>query len=89
MSGVNGDRCVDGKLLRSMDMDRNELARVKIRALVAMAVREQGRMLRRILGPKWEEVTGDWRKLHNWSFMICASHHVAYYSGDQYGTCGG
>jgi hypothetical protein len=24
-----------------------------------------GRVLRRILGPKRDEVTGDWRKLHN------------------------
>ena len=22
-------------------------------------------MLRRIFGPKWDEVTGEWRKLHN------------------------
>jgi hypothetical protein len=25
----------------------------------------ENRMLRRILGPKMKEVTGDWRKLHN------------------------
>jgi uncharacterized membrane protein len=25
----------------------------------------ENRMLRRILGPKKDEVTGDWRKLHN------------------------
>jgi len=23
------------------------------------------RVLRRIFGPKWDEVTGEWRKLHN------------------------
>jgi hypothetical protein len=23
------------------------------------------RVLRRLFGPKWDEVTGDWRKLHN------------------------
>jgi len=22
-------------------------------------------VLRKIFGPKWEEVTGDWKKLHN------------------------
>jgi hypothetical protein len=25
----------------------------------------ENRVLKRIFGPKWEEVTGSWRKLHN------------------------
>jgi hypothetical protein len=25
----------------------------------------ENRVLRRIFGPKWEEVTGEWKKLHN------------------------
>jgi hypothetical protein len=25
----------------------------------------ENRVLRRVLGPKWDEVTGEWRKLHN------------------------
>jgi hypothetical protein len=25
----------------------------------------ENKMLRRIFGPKWDEVTGEWRKLHN------------------------
>jgi hypothetical protein len=25
----------------------------------------ENRMLRRIFGPKWDEVTGQWRNLHN------------------------
>jgi hypothetical protein len=25
----------------------------------------ENRMLRRIFGPKWKELTGEWRKLHN------------------------
>jgi hypothetical protein len=25
----------------------------------------ENRVLRRIFGPRWDEVTGDWRKLHN------------------------
>jgi hypothetical protein len=25
----------------------------------------ENRVLRRIFGPKWEEVAGDWRRLHN------------------------
>jgi hypothetical protein len=26
------------------------------------------RVLRRIIGPRWDQVTGDWRKLHNEEF---------------------
>jgi hypothetical protein len=25
----------------------------------------ENRMLRRIFGPKWDEITGEWRKLHS------------------------
>jgi hypothetical protein len=25
----------------------------------------ENRVLRRIFGPKWDEVTGEWRKMHN------------------------
>jgi hypothetical protein len=25
----------------------------------------ENKVLRRIFGPKWDEVTGEWRKLHN------------------------
>jgi hypothetical protein len=28
-------------------------------------LRVENRTLRRIFGPKWDEVTGEWRKLHN------------------------
>jgi hypothetical protein len=34
------------------------------------------RVLRRIFGPKRDEVTGEWRKLHNESFMICTPHPI-------------
>jgi hypothetical protein len=34
----------------------------------------ENRMLRRILGPKRDEVTGEWRKRHNESLMICTTH---------------
>jgi hypothetical protein len=33
----------------------------------------ENRVLRRIFGPKWDEVTGDWRKLHNEELHILYS----------------
>jgi hypothetical protein len=39
----------------------------------------ENRVLRRIFGPKWDEVTGEWRKLHNeelndlYCLMICTA----------------
>jgi hypothetical protein len=40
----------------------------------------ENRVLRRIFGPKWDEVTaGEWRRLHTEDFMICTT----YYRGDQ------
>jgi hypothetical protein len=34
------------------------------------------RALRRMFGPKREEVVGGWRRLHMRSFITCALHHV-------------
>jgi hypothetical protein len=33
----------------------------------------ENRVLRRIFGPKRDEVTGEWRKLHNEGLMICTA----------------
>jgi len=34
-------------------------------------------MLRRIFGPKWDEVTGEWRKLHNKELNdLCSSPNI-------------
>jgi hypothetical protein len=33
----------------------------------------ENRVLRRIFGPKRDEVTGEWRKLHNWELHILYS----------------
>jgi hypothetical protein len=33
-----------------------------------------------VFGPKRDEVTGDWMKLHNESFTICV---IKYYLGDK------
>jgi len=34
-------------------------------------------VLRRIFGPKWDEVTGEWRKLHNVELNdLYSSHNI-------------
>jgi hypothetical protein len=40
----------------------------------------ENKVLRRMFGPKRDEVAGEWRRLHNEPFMICTAHQ---YSGDQ------
>jgi hypothetical protein len=34
----------------------------------------ENRVLRRIFGPKRDEVTGEWRRLHNQGLMLCAPY---------------
>jgi hypothetical protein len=38
----------------------------------------ENRLLRKIFGPKWDEVTGEWRKLHNEKItdLHCSSNIV-------------
>ena len=36
----------------------------------------ENRVLRRVFGPKRDEVTGEWRKLHSGSLMICIPHPI-------------
>jgi hypothetical protein len=36
----------------------------------------ENRVLRRIFGRKRDEVTGEWRKLHNEELMVCAAHQI-------------
>jgi hypothetical protein len=38
----------------------------------------ENRGLRRIFGPKRDEVTGYWRKLHNEEFMIFTAHPILF-----------
>jgi hypothetical protein len=38
----------------------------------------ENRVLRRIFGPKRDEATGEWRKLHNESLMICTPHQILF-----------
>ena len=33
-------------------------------------------VLRRIFGPRRDEVTGEWRRLHNEELMICTAHPI-------------
>jgi hypothetical protein len=39
----------------------------------------ENRVLRRILGPKRDKVTGEWRKLHNEELMICTPHPILFW----------
>jgi hypothetical protein len=41
----------------------------------------ENRVLRRIFGTKGDEVTGEWRRLHNEELMTCTP--AKYYSGAQ------
>jgi len=36
----------------------------------------ENRVLRRILGPKRDEVTGEWSKLHNEELNDCTAHPI-------------
>jgi hypothetical protein len=36
----------------------------------------ENRVLRRIFGPKRDEVTGEWRKLHNEELNMCSSPNI-------------
>jgi hypothetical protein len=36
----------------------------------------ENRVLRRIFGPKRDEVTGQWRNFHFGSFIICSHHQI-------------
>ena len=36
----------------------------------------ENRVLRRTFGPKRDEVTGEWRKLHNGNLMTCTPHPI-------------
>jgi len=38
----------------------------------------ENRVLRRVFGPKKDEITGEWRKLHNESLMICTPHQILF-----------
>jgi hypothetical protein len=36
----------------------------------------ENRVLRKIFGPKRNEVTREWRKLHSRSLMMCSAHPI-------------
>jgi hypothetical protein len=38
----------------------------------------ENRVLRRIFGPKRDEVIGEWRSLHKKSFMLCTPRQISF-----------
>ena len=36
----------------------------------------ENRVLRKIFGPKWNDVTMEWRRLHTEEFVICITHQI-------------
>jgi hypothetical protein len=38
----------------------------------------ENRVLRRIFGPKGDEVTGEWRRLHNGNLMTSTHHQILF-----------
>ena len=38
----------------------------------------ENRVLKKIFGPKRDEVRGEWRKLHNKEFMISTAHPIMF-----------
>ena len=38
----------------------------------------ENRVLRRIFGPKSDEVTGEWGKLHNEELNDCTAHQILF-----------
>jgi hypothetical protein len=48
-----------------------------LRQKYRLRVFENG-VLRRIFGPKWDEVTGEWRRLHNEKFLLCTPRQILF-----------
>jgi hypothetical protein len=52
----------------------------------------ENRVLRKIIGPKEEEATGEWRKLHNEQLhqLFCSPYiiHVIKTQNEMHGACG-
>jgi hypothetical protein len=38
----------------------------------------ENRVLRRIFGPKRDEVTGEWRRLHDKELLLCTPHQISF-----------
>jgi hypothetical protein len=38
----------------------------------------ENKVLRRIFGPKRDEVTGEWRRLYTRSFKLCTPHQISF-----------
>ena len=64
-----------GKIVLPIVLYGCEILSLKLRGEIMMRV-FKNRVLRRIFGPKRDEVTGEWRKLHNESLIICIPHPI-------------
>jgi len=58
-------------------LDRRETWSLTLREERRLSVFDN-RVLRRLFGPMRDEVTGEWRKLHNRSLMICTPHQLLF-----------
>ena len=38
----------------------------------------ENKVLRKIFGPKRDEVTGEWKRLHNENLYVCTSHQISF-----------
>ena len=58
--------------------------------ILSLTLRKEGRLrvfenrvLRKIFGPKKDEVTGQWRKLHNEKLNDITAHHILFWRSNR------
>ena len=53
-----------------------EINKLRLKEGRSLRVFEENRILRKIFGPRRDEVTGDWRRLHNEELYSCTSRQM-------------
>ena len=53
-----------------------EINKLRLKEGYSLRMFEENRILRKIFGPKRDEVTRDWRRLHNEELYNCTSHRI-------------
>jgi hypothetical protein len=53
-----------------------EIKKLRLKEGHSLRVFEENRILRKIFGPRRDEVTGDWRRLHNEELYSYSSHQM-------------